>query len=633
MYKALYRKYRPRRFSDVVGQEAITTALQNQILADKIGHAYLFTGTRGTGKTTCAKIFATAVNCENPTGADPCGECACCVGIENGSILDVTEIDAASNNSVDDVRDLRDETAYRPSRCRFKVYIIDEVHMLSTSAFNALLKILEEPPSHVIFILATTEIHKVPATILSRCQRFDFVRIPAEEIAERLLQVAGEEDIRLTPGAASLIARLADGALRDALSLLDTCAGMGEEVNEDLVRRMAGITDKSYLFSLSRAVTAGDTKQLIELVAALRGRSVEVKRLCEELVLHYRNFILALAQPDGALLEPISVEEKQQYLQDAPQVGAAFAIAAVRRLTAALDRMSRSPDARIELELALFDLCETPADRTAGATSAAGQPPMAAQAKPATLPPAPAKPQLQPVSVAPRSSATNSSTGSPAKDTSQSAPQAAPAAQVPVAEDASSLPLQPADTTDVPSRDNNTRETVETKGIVEAAVEDTPAQTPPAQTEQVQAMPAPASAAADADATAERPPEPPVPQAEPLADDSATADTPVAFAAWPDVVARMAGVDRMLHSYMKDAAAYTDGRRILIDGGDMFLSFMRKYDAANEKIKAVIFEVTGTRYGIGPYIGPAQDTQAKPVTAQDTLRAWQEKGVPVEYDK
>ena len=226
MYRALYRKWRPQRFEDVVGQRAIVTALKNQITAGRVGHAYLFTGVRGTGKTTCAKIFAKAVNCLHPEGGDPCGECEICKGIDNGSLLDVVEMDAASNNGVDDIRDLRDETAYTPSACQYKVYIIDEVHMLSTAAFNALLKTLEEPPAHVIFILATTEIQKVPATILSRCQRYDFTRIGPEDIARRVEYIAGEEKLELTSDGAELIARLADGALRDALSILDTCAGV-----------------------------------------------------------------------------------------------------------------------------------------------------------------------------------------------------------------------------------------------------------------------------------------------------------------------------------------------------------------------------------------------------------------------
>ncbi|MFR1808652.1 MAG: DNA polymerase III subunit gamma/tau, partial [Pygmaiobacter massiliensis] len=278
MHHALYRKYRPKTFADVFGQKSITEALKNQIASGKVGHAYIFTGTRGTGKTTCAKIFARAVNCLNPQDGEPCGVCANCRGLEEGSILDVVEIDAASNNGVDDIRDLRDEAVYTPTNCKYKVYIVDEVHMLSTSAFNALLKIMEEPPSHVIFILATTEIHKVPATILSRCQRYDFGRIRPEIIEERLTIVANEENIPVTPEAKRLIAHLADGALRDALSILDTCASATEEaVDEPLVRRMAGVTDKSYLFSLSDAVKEQDAAKAILLVAELREKAIDMK--------------------------------------------------------------------------------------------------------------------------------------------------------------------------------------------------------------------------------------------------------------------------------------------------------------------------------------------------------------------
>ena len=294
MYRALYRKWRPQRFEDVVGQRAIVTALKNQITAGRVGHAYLFTGVRGTGKTTCAKIFAKAVNCLHPEGGDPCGECEICKGIDNGSLLDVVEMDAASNNGVDDIRDLRDETAYTPSACQYKVYIIDEVHMLSTAAFNALLKTLEEPPAHVIFILATTEIQKVPATILSRCQRYDFTRIGPEDIARRVEYIAGEEKLELTSDGAELIARLADGALRDALSILDTCAGVTAKIDADVVRRMAGVTDRSYLFHISDALEAQDAAAALAQLAQLRHsceafRTGELRVLrAEDGILHYQ---------------------------------------------------------------------------------------------------------------------------------------------------------------------------------------------------------------------------------------------------------------------------------------------------------------------------------------------------------
>ena len=358
MYRALYRKWRPQRFEDVVAQRGIVTALRNQIATGRVGHAYLFTGVRGTGKTTCAKIFAKAVNCLHPHNGDPCGECEICRGIDNGSILDVVEMDAASNNGVDDIRDLRDETAYTPSACQYKVYIIDEVHMLSTAAFNALLKTLEEPPAHVIFILATTEIQKVPATILSRCQRYDFTRIGPEDIAKRVEYIAGQEGLELTGDGAELIARLADGAMRDALSILDTCAGVTAKVDADVVRRMAGVTDRSYLFRISDAIEAQDAAAALTQLAQLRQQSVDVKRLTEELIAHYRALMLAALPGGQTLLSGVSPEEEAQYLEKGPRLGQREAIRAIRTLGNALEHMTRGSDQRIELELALFSLSE-----------------------------------------------------------------------------------------------------------------------------------------------------------------------------------------------------------------------------------------------------------------------------------
>lgn len=357
MYRALYRKWRPQRFADVVGQTAIVTALQNQIAAGRIGHAYLFTGTRGTGKTTCAKILAKAVNCLDHSSPDPCGECEICKGIDSGAIMDIIEMDAASNNGVDDIRDLRDEVAYLPSVCRYKVYIIDEVHMLSTQAFNALLKTMEEPPEHVIFILATTEVQKVPVTILSRCQRYDFARITAQDIAGRLTYVAQQEKIELEPGAAQLIGRLADGAMRDALSILDTCAGVDNHVDEALVRRMAGVTDRGYLFEISDAIARQDSVAALEKIAELRQQSVDMRRLCMELAGHYRNLMLCALPGGTELLTGTSPEEEAAYAQrkDFPQ---GDAIRAINAFGQALEKMSRGTDQRIELELAVFSLTQ-----------------------------------------------------------------------------------------------------------------------------------------------------------------------------------------------------------------------------------------------------------------------------------
>lgn len=381
MYHALYRKWRPQKFADVVGQDAIVTALQNQIAAGRIGHAYLFTGTRGTGKTTCAKIFAKAINCLDHSSPDPCGECEVCRGIDDGTVLDVSEIDAASNNSVDDIRDLRDETAFLPTVCQYKVYIIDEVHMLSTSAFNALLKTMEEPPPHVIFILATTEVQKVPATILSRCQRYDFSRITAEDIAGRLRYVAEQENFDLTEGAAKLIGRLADGAMRDALSILDTCAGVSTSVDEELVRRMAGVTDRAYLFEISDAIAKKDAVTALQKVAELRQKSVDMRRLCVELAGHYRNLMLASLPQGTALLTGISPEEEAAYAArtSMPQ---AEAVRGIEAFGEALEKMGRGTDQRIELELAIFSLTQPEARPVVVAAPAVAAQPGPAQPAP-----------------------------------------------------------------------------------------------------------------------------------------------------------------------------------------------------------------------------------------------------------
>ena len=273
-YTALYRKWRPTSFEEVRGQDHIVKTLKNQINSGRIGHAYLFCGTRGTGKTSIAKIFARAVNCEHPVDGSPCGECSMCRQIAEGASLNVVEIDAASNNGVENIRDIREQVQYPPTDGRYRVYIIDEVHMLTTEAFNALLKTLEEPPEHVIFILATTEVHKLPQTILSRCQRFDFHRIPPRAIADRLLYVANQEGVTLSDSAAMLAASVADGALRDALSLLDRCIAISSQIDEDVVRSAAGLARKTYLFELSNCVINKNTAKALEIVDRLYGLSL-----------------------------------------------------------------------------------------------------------------------------------------------------------------------------------------------------------------------------------------------------------------------------------------------------------------------------------------------------------------------
>ena len=299
MYQALYRKWRPKAFADVVGQSHITETLRRQAAQGRLSHAYLFTGTRGTGKTTCAKILAKAVNCQNPADGDPCGQCPACQGIDNGSLLDVLELDAASNNGVDHVRALRDEAIYSPASVRYRVYIVDEVHMLSTAAFNALLKILEEPPAHLIFILATTELHKVPATILSRCQRFAFKRIMPQDIEARLLYVAGQEGMSLAEDAAGLLARLADGALRDALSLLDQCGAAGGVIDTARVMDVLGLAGNVKTAELMGCVLRRDVQAALLLLDQLYSGGKDIAALLNELSTLTRDLLIRMTAPQG----------------------------------------------------------------------------------------------------------------------------------------------------------------------------------------------------------------------------------------------------------------------------------------------------------------------------------------------
>lgn len=309
MYLALYRKYRPKTFDDVISQEHITTTLKNQISTNTAAHAYLFTGSRGTGKTSCAKILAMAVNCLHPVNGNPCLECEACREIESGAATDITEMDAASNNGVDDVRQLRDEVAYTPVSCKYRVYIIDEVHMLSLQAFNALLKTLEEPPEHVKFILATTELHKVPATILSRCQRFEFRRIDTADSAERLLSVAEKEGVTLDRDAAELISRLSDGGMRDALSVLDRCISADGHVTTELVRSCAGVADTRHLFAFSEMTANKDVSGCVRLLNELHKGSKDIARIIDELSGHYRDLMLFKTAPaDKELLSAMPDE-------------------------------------------------------------------------------------------------------------------------------------------------------------------------------------------------------------------------------------------------------------------------------------------------------------------------------------
>ena len=364
MYQVLYRKWRPQTFSDVSGQPVVTTALKNELRGGRLAHAYLFTGSRGTGKTSCAKILAKAVNCLHPVDGDPCNECDNCRGIDAGTILDVVEIDAASNNGVDNIRDLREEVNFTPSVGKYRVYIIDEVHMLSIGAFNALLKTLEEPPEHVLFILATTEVHKLPATILSRCQRFDFGRIPAADIAARLQYVAEQEKVSLTQDAALLIARLADGGMRDALSLLDQCLSRSHEITADVVADATGMAGRGHLFSLAAAVREQNGNAALTLLGELYESSKDMERLCAELIDFYRNLMILKSVKKAEDLITVSASEMEELRAFSVTVSLEAVLHVMDVLQTALDRLKGGVSRRVEMETTLLRLCEPRLDTT-----------------------------------------------------------------------------------------------------------------------------------------------------------------------------------------------------------------------------------------------------------------------------
>ena len=356
MYQALYRKYRPKTFDDVVGQEHITETRKKQVETGRLSHAYLFIGTRGTGKTTCAKILAKAVNCEHPVNGNPCNQCAACRGIDDGSILDVVELDAASNNGVDNVRALRDEAVFSPASVRKRVYIVDEVHMLSNSAFNALLKILEEPPEHLMFILATTELHKVPATILSRCQRHSFKRIPVDTITARLNFVAQQEHLNLQPDAAALLARMADGGMRDALTLLDQCCG-NECISTDAVISAIGLAGNLRTAQLLRSVAAGDTAGALEQFRELWQDGKDPSALLDELSMLQRDLLMQAVAPRGGrellsgAYDPVTLDELSGAFSSAQL------LANLQSIQQTLGAMASQPNPRIAAELCLIRLC------------------------------------------------------------------------------------------------------------------------------------------------------------------------------------------------------------------------------------------------------------------------------------
>ena len=359
MYQALYRKYRPQTFDDVVGQAAVTQTLKTQLQTGKLSHAYLFTGSRGTGKTSSAKILAKAVNCTNLQDGNPCNCCTACKAIDSGSCMDVLEIDAASNNGVDNVRDLRDDAVYTPSQVKMRVYIIDEVHMLSISAFNALLKIIEEPPEHLLFILATTELHKVPATILSRCQRFSFRRISQEDIYNRLQYVAYEEGIDLEDSAARVLSRLADGGMRDALSLLDQCASaITGEVNAEKLYDCLGIAGIQQCGTLMTHIANQDTAAALSMMNTIYAEGKDMGALLDELACLTRDFMVLKTAPKTGISMLSGVAPDQEVAALAERFSTGELTRMMNLIQQTVAGFSKSASRRMDAELCIVNLCQ-----------------------------------------------------------------------------------------------------------------------------------------------------------------------------------------------------------------------------------------------------------------------------------
>lgn len=550
MYQVLYRKWRPQFFSDVAGQPQVTVTLQNELKAGRINHAYLFTGSRGTGKTTCAKILAKAVNCLNPQNGDPCGECDNCKGLENGEILDVVEIDAASNNGVENIRSLIDEAAFTPTRAKYRVYIIDEVHMLSIGAFNALLKTLEEPPAHVVFILATTEVHKLPATILSRCQRFDFHRIPPQATAKRLEYVSGQEGVELDNDAALLIAALSDGALRDALSLLDRCIGACKHITSALVRQVAGLAGREYLFSLADAVIRRDCALALNTIDALYKEAKDMARLSEELTSHFRSLMLIKTMKNPRELLIMADDEFEQASLQAQKLSLAEIVRVMDVLQSSYEKMFRGGQRRTEMETAMIKICSPQLDPDMDALLA-----RVAKLERAVRNGVPAA-----VQEAPDKASAMQKAGSPAADKPV---YAKPVAASPAQE----IPPDPVN------------EEIPPAPIVEQ---------PPKKEEKSPVPPRQSAVPPNFDEILKN--------AKPFED-------------WPEVLGILKKYSKTIAASFEGTQAYVSGEFLLIDARSDIPFKLLRQSAQRDKMRVAVKEVTGRVYKLGPYRRPQEEAK------------------------
>lgn len=572
MYQVLYRKYRPRVFADVYGQDHVTSTLKNEIKEGRISHAYLFTGSRGTGKTTCAKILAKAVNCPNAVDGEPCNACEICKGLDSGTIYDVVEIDAASNNGVDNIRDLREEVNYTPTRGKYRVYIIDEVHMLSTGAFNALLKTLEEPPAHVIFILATTEVHKLPATILSRCQRFDFKRIQPETMAVRLQQVAGLEGMELAPDAATLIARIADGALRDGLSILDQCAGRSKQITAQLVSEVAGLVGREALYRLSDAVLTRDSSAAVEELAQLHENSYDMERLCVEMINHFRNFMMVKTVKKSRELIICTDDEYKHIEASAGQFTLAQILRGLDLFQSTLVKIKGGATPRIEMEMAFIRLCEPKLETDSDAIN-------------------------QRLSALERA-VQNGVPAAPVKTVQSPAPAAHPA------------PAQPT----VPPTSQPTP----------AAAAPAPEPIPATSAEPVSA-PVPEPAPVQPEPPASREPAAAAPSPAPAADSEQKL-----FMQWADLMEILHRTDIALFGVLSGSQGYTRGEFFLIDSPNPTIKEFIKISTHAKAIRAALHELTGHNYKLGLFKRKSTEQAPRRDPLEDLLSKARENHIQIE---
>ena len=575
MYQVLYRKYRPQVFSDVVGQDHITRTLQQELESGKLSHAYLFTGSRGTGKTTCAKILAKAVNCLHPENGNPCNKCEVCRGIDSGAILDVVEIDAASNNGVDNIRDIRDEASFAPVNCRYRVYIIDEVHMLSIGAFNALLKTLEEPPAHVKFILATTEVHKLPVTILSRCQRFDFHRVSPEAMLSRMQIIAQLEGFTLDDDAGMLIARLADGGMRDALSTLDQCIGRDRHVTAQLVTDVAGITGRDHLFALAGALASHDTASAMEQLNDLHSQSLDMERLCGDLVQHFRNLMIVKTVRRAENVLICTAQELEQYRAQSATMTLETILYAIDLLQETAVTMKKGVNRRVEMELALIRLADpalsTDTDALLTRIAALERAVRTGAPVPAIPAPQPAQPVAAPAALQPEAA--------PAPQPAVSEKKA-PQWETPLAVRQPEAPFNPAP------------------------------------------LPEPDEAIA-AEPDEEPKPEPAAPQPSAAPQNAVREDE--LFPAWPQVLSELQQFNMPLWGVLNDSAAYERNDFILIKSDNAAVSSFIRISQNARDVKEAIERVTGRKYRLGIYSRPAAPAAAPQEEKQDPLDALMQK--------